>query len=256
MAQGINLNVVFEDPHLIVIDKPAGMVVHPAPGHADGTLVNALLAHCGASLAGIGGIKRPGIVHRIDKDTSGLLVVAKTDAAMKGLVDLFTRHDLTRAYEALVRGALHPPTGTIDLSIGRSSTNRQKMAVVVTGGRESRTHYRTLNTFGPAERPLAAHMRLELETGRTHQIRVHLAHLGHPVLGDPLYGKAKRLVSGGAEIKAAVESFPRQALHAAHLGFKHPITRKILKFDSPLPDDMAALLASLTRHAGSIGWQA
>ncbi len=244
-AQDIALTIVFEDDHLIVLDKPAGLVVHPAPGHADGTLVNALIAHCGDSLVGIGGVRRPGIVHRLDKDTSGLLVVAKNDKTMKGLVDLFSRHDLTRAYSALVRGWPSPAEGLIDAAIGRSSSNRKKMAVVFTGGRESRTHYKTLTTFGSDERPMAALMRLELETGRTHQIRVHLAHLGHPVLGDPLYGRARRLVSGPALAKAAVETFPRQALHAVHLGFKHPITKKKLKFESELPPDMVDLLAAL-----------
>jgi 23S rRNA pseudouridine1911/1915/1917 synthase len=244
-AQEIALSIVFEDEHLIVLDKPAGLVVHPAPGHADGTLVNALIAHCGASLVGIGGVRRPGIVHRLDKDTSGLLVAAKNERAMKGLVAMFAAHDLTRAYEALVRGWPHPSEGVVDADIGRSTTNRKKMAVVLNGGREARTHFDTLATFGTAERPIAAHMRLELETGRTHQIRVHLSHLGHPVLGDPQYGRARRLISGPPEVKVAVEAFPRQALHAVHLGFKHPVTKKKLKFDSPLPKDIADLLGIL-----------
>jgi 23S rRNA pseudouridine1911/1915/1917 synthase len=244
-GEDIGLKIVFEDAHLIVIDKPAGLVVHPAPGHAAGTLVNALIAHCGESLKGIGGVKRPGIVHRLDKDTSGLLVAAKTDKAMAGMTALFAEHDLTRAYQALVRGRPAQPQGIIDLPIGRSNVNRQKMAVLAEGGREARTHYTLVESFGPEDKPIASLMRLELETGRTHQIRVHLSHLGLPVLGDPVYAKAKRLISGPPAVKAAVEAFPRQALHAVHLGFKHPVTGKMLKFNSPLPDDMAALLAVL-----------
>lgn len=241
-AQNLPLEVLYEDAHLIVVNKPAGMAAHPAPGTADGTLVNALLFHCGESLSGIGGVLRPGIVHRLDKDTSGVMVAAKSDAAHRGLSDLFSRHDIDRAYEALVRGAPKTASGTVTTRIGRSPHDRKKMAVLKSGGREAITHYRTLDSFG-GDKPVAARVRCTLETGRTHQIRVHMAYLGCPCLGDPVYGS-------GAPHKAVAEalktrSFARQALHAAHLGFVHPVTGARLAFEAPLPADMADLLSAL-----------
>lgn len=239
-AQPIPLDVRFEDAHLIVIDKPAGLVVHPAPGNPAGTLVNALLAHCGASLAGIGGVRRPGIVHRLDKDTSGLLVAAKTEAAHAALSRDFAARRIERAYSALVWGVPTPPAGEIAGNIGRSPTNRKKMAVVSDGrGKPAVTRYRV-------ERRFADHAGLiecRLLTGRTHQIRVHLAHLGHPLIGDPVYGtRAGRLpVRPGA----AIGRFARQALHARLLGFNHPETRQLLRFESALPPDMVGLITNL-----------
>jgi 23S rRNA pseudouridine1911/1915/1917 synthase len=235
----IPLGVLFEDTHLIVVDKPAGMAVHPAPGSETGTLVNALLAHCGASLSGIGGVARPGIVHRLDKDTSGVMVAAKTDAAHQGLAALFERHDIERVYLALTRGAPSPSRGTIEGNIGRSSSDRKKMAVLKTGGRHAVTHYAVERTFGPKERPLAARVACRLETGRTHQIRVHLASKGAPCLGDPAYGSG----SPANPVKAAIAEagLTRQALHAAVLGFAHPITGEALRFETPPPEDMRRL---------------
>jgi len=244
VAQAIPLTVLFEDAHLIVIDKPAGMAAHPAPGTPDRTLVNALLAHCGASLSGIGGVARPGIVHRLDKDTSGVMVAAKTDAAHQGLSALFAAHDIERRYLALVRGAPTPAQGTIQTRIGRASFDRQRMAVLKAGGREAITHYRVEAEFGPATKsrdtkPLAARVICTLETGRTHQIRVHLAHKGAPVLADPLYGTAPP----AAPVRAAIEAagITRQALHAAVLGFVHPITGETLRFETAPPADMQRL---------------
>lgn len=252
-GEDIALDVVFEDPDLIVIDKPAGLVVHPAPGHGSGTLVNALIAHCGDSLSGIGGVKRPGIVHRLDKDTSGLLVVAKTDAAHAGLSEQFAEHGrdgrLHRAYQALVWGAPERPSGIVDAALGRSQQNRKKMAVVSeAAGRHARTRYWREQVFPDSEgQDAVSLLRLELETGRTHQIRVHLAHIRHPVLGDPVYGtgfkaSARRL---GAEARRALQSLKRQALHAAELGFEHPVTGEALEFESPLPEDIERLLKAL-----------
>ena len=234
--QPIALDVAFEDEALIVVDKPAGLVVHPAPGNPDGTLVNALLAHCGDSLSGIGGVRRPGIVHRLDKDTSGLIVAAKTDAAHRALARQFARHDIDRAYRAVVRGVPHPPAGTIDGAIGRHPRHRRRMAVAP-GGKPARTHYtvesRTAETAGGA-----ALVCCTLETGRTHQIRVHLAHRGWPVAGDPLYGG--RGAHGGPAAAIA-----RQALHAAALGFTHPSSGLKLLFESALPNDIKELARRL-----------
>lgn len=242
-AQDLPLTVVFEDSELIVIDKPAGMTVHPAPGSPRDTLVNALIAHCGDSLSGIGGVRRPGIVHRIDKDTSGLLVVAKTDRAHAALAARFAAHDIDRAYRAVCFGHPVPPAGTIDAPIGRHPKDRKRMAVVSEfKGRYAVTHYRSL------ERPEgAALLECRLETGRTHQIRVHLSHIGHPLIGDPVYGRGhggrvSRIPSGARE---AVRHFPRQALHAATLGFDHPVTGEPLSFESPLPQDLITLLRAL-----------
>jgi 23S rRNA pseudouridine1911/1915/1917 synthase len=241
----IALTVLFEDTHLIVVDKPAGMAAHPAPGSETGTLVNALLAHCGASLSGIGGVARPGIVHRLDKDTSGVMVAAKTDAAHKGLAALFERHDIERVYLAFTRGAPRHATGSVATRLGRSHRDRKKMAVLVSGGREAVTHYDVRRVYGPASRPLAAKVACRLETGRTHQIRVHLAHIGAPCLGDPLYGAG----APAAAVKAAMAEagLERQALHASVLGFVHPITGEALRFETDLPYDLDALRVGLER---------
>jgi 23S rRNA pseudouridine1911/1915/1917 synthase len=251
--EAIPLAVVYEDAQLIVIDKPKGMVAHPAPGHASGTLVNALLAHCGASLSGIGGVKRPGIVHRLDKDTTGLLVIAKTDLAHRALAEQFAAHGadgkLERGYRGIVWGVPDKPRGIVDAAIARSHINRTKMAVVAAErGRRAVTRYQVLESFAARDgKPLAGLLRLTLETGRTHQVRVHLAHIGHPLLGDPTYGaghksSARKL---SPEAQAALDALGRQALHAAELTFEHPVTGKRLRFESPLPHEMAALVAAL-----------
>jgi 23S rRNA pseudouridine1911/1915/1917 synthase len=242
-AQAIPLTVVYEDADLIVIDKPAGMVVHPAPGNPDRTLVNALIAHCGASLSGIGGVKRPGIVHRIDKDTSGLLVAAKHDAAHAGLANLFLRHDIERGYRAIVRGVPAPAKGEISGNIGRDPNERKRMTVRKVGGKSALTRYSVLERFSTH----ASLLDCRLESGRTHQIRVHLAHIGHPLLGDAVYGRARRgrTAKLPAHVQAAVAGFRRQALHAWLLGFVHPVTGQTLRFESPLPDDMRALISAL-----------
>ena len=247
------LAVVYEDDQLIVIDKPAGLVVHPSAGHEQGTLVNALIAHCGDSLSGIGGVRRPGIVHRLDKDTSGLLVVAKTDAAHRSLAAQFAAHGrdgrMHRAYLALVWGEPLPRVGRVEAALGRKPTNRLKMAVVRDEeGRAAATRYEVLETFaGEDGRPLASLVRCTLETGRTHQIRVHMAHLGHPLLGDATYGKgfvtSVPRLPGSAQ--QALAHLGRQALHAAELGIEHPRTGKPLHFASDLPGEMADLLAAL-----------
>jgi len=240
--QDIPLEIFYEDEHLIVVNKPAGMAAHPAPGTPDGTLVNALLHHCGATLSGIGGVLRPGIVHRLDKDTSGVLVAAKNDITHRALSELFSRHDIDRAYAAVVRGAPRYMKGTVNTRIGRSHHDRKKMAVLRGGGREAITHYEVDEAFGDTK-PLAALLTCKLETGRTHQIRVHMAHLGCPCLGDPVYGSG----APHRDVQAILKElgFTRQALHAAVLGFVHPVTGKKLRFRAQLPDDMAALIESL-----------
>ena len=243
--QDLGLVILFEDADLIVVDKPAGMAAHPAPGTPDGTLVNALLHHCVGSLSGIGGVMRPGIVHRLDKETSGVMVAAKSDRAHQGLSALFAAHDIERAYIALTRSAPEPAQGTVSTRIGRSPHDRKKMAVLKTGGREAVTHYRTQARFGLAARPLAARVHCRLETGRTHQIRVHLAHRGAPCLGDPVYGHG----AFGPAVREAVTAagLTRQALHAAVLGFVHPVTGEALRFETPPPADMQVLEARLTK---------
>lgn len=245
LPEAIPLTVLFEDEHLIVVDKPAGMAAHPGPGTPGGTLVNALLHHCGASLSGIGGVARPGIVHRLDKDTSGVMVAAKTDAAHQGLSALFATHDIDRLYIALTRGAPSPSKGTITTQLGRSQHDRKKMAILKTGGREAITHYQVAATFGPQAKPVAARVSCRLETGRTHQIRVHLASKGAPCLGDPTYGSGPPAPAVRAAMAAA--GLTRQALHAAVLGFVHPITGELLRYETPLPQDMQALEESLGR---------
>ena len=237
IAQDIPLNVVYEDDYLIVIDKPAGLVVHPAAGNYDGTLVNALLHHCRGQLSGIGGVARPGIVHRIDKDTSGLMVVAKTDKAHEGLAAQFADHSIERAYLAIVIGLPKPLSGTVRGNIGRSATNRKKMALVEDErGKHAVTHYKTLETFDGASL-----VECRLETGRTHQVRVHLAASGHALLGDPVYGRTHQR----HHALLTQLHFTRQALHAAVLGFIHPVTGAAVRFESKLPADMAGLLVEL-----------
>lgn len=247
--EDIPLCVVYEDDEVIVIDKPAGLTVHPAPGHPTGTLVNALIAHCGASLSGIGGVRRPGIVHRLDKDTTGLMVVAKTDRAHQSLAAQFASHGadgrLERGYRAFVWGGPERTKGLIDAPLGRGAHNRTKMAVVPeAAGRRAVTHFELVASYGTTGKgPVASQMALTLETGRTHQVRVHLAHIGLPILGDDTYGagfksRAKLLGAMGQE---AVAALGRQALHAAVLAFEHPVRRKKLRFSSELPADMAGL---------------
>lgn len=241
------LVVLYEDAELIVVDKPAGMAAHPAPGNETGTLVNALLHHCGTSLSGIGGVARPGIVHRLDKDTSGVMVAAKTDRAHAGLSKLFAAHDIERTYIALTRGAPAPSHGRVETRIGRSTSDRKKMAVLKVGGRNAITDYVVQARFAvPAKAgaaPLAARVACTLHTGRTHQIRVHMASKGSPILGDAVYGSGSPATAVRAAIVAA--GLSRQALHAAILGFVHPVTGEHLRFETPLPVDMARLEAAL-----------
>jgi 23S rRNA pseudouridine1911/1915/1917 synthase len=246
--QDIPLTVVYEDDSLLVVDKPPGMAAHPAPGCPDGTLVNALLHHCGDSLSGIGGVRRPGIVHRLDKDTSGLMVAAKTDKAHQGLTAQFADRSLSRAYQALVWGLPSPRDGRIEANIGRSVADRKKMAVVTDSGKPAATRFRTLKGFGLS----LALIECTLETGRTHQIRVHMAHIGHPVVGDPLYATGRAARKNGQyasrlpdEIRHDLAHFPRQALHAVKLTFRHPATGEVMTFASQLAADMAELLAKL-----------
>jgi 23S rRNA pseudouridine1911/1915/1917 synthase len=243
--EDMDLRVLFEDAHLIVIDKPAGMSAHPAPGSHSGTLVNALIHHCGASLSGIGGVARPGIVHRLDKNTSGVMVAAKTDIAHRGLSTLFAAHDIERLYIALTRGAPEPRRGMIATRIGRSTGDRKKMAVLRVGGREAVTHYEVQAPYGPAGRPVAARLACRLETGRTHQIRVHLAHKGAPCLGDPTYGSGPPAPAVKAAIAEA--GLGRQALHASVLGFRHPVSGEHLRFETTPPCDMTRLQAALEK---------
>ena len=250
-AQNIALNVLYEDADLLVVNKPANMVVHPAPGSPDGTLVNALLAHCGDSLSGIGGEKRPGIVHRLDKDTSGIMVVAKNDAAHQGLSEQFAAHGrdgrMQRLYQALVWGAPLPAAGTVDAPLARSANNRKKIAVSKSNeARHAVTHYRRLESYAENQVSL---IECRLETGRTHQIRVHMAHIGHPVLGDKLYGTGmkSRAVHLTEAQKTALEALNRQALHAAALGFEHPRTGATHFYEAPLPADLATLLEAMAK---------
>jgi len=241
--EDLRLIVLFEDAHLIVVDKPAGMAAHPAPGTPSGTLVNALLHHCAGSLSGIGGVARPGIVHRLDKDTSGVMVAAKSDAAHAGLSALFAAHDIDRVYTALVRGVPEPQAGLIVTQMGRSPTDRKKMAVLKSGGREAITRYTVEQTFGPETKPYAARISCRLETGRTHQIRVHMAHKGTPCLADSVYGGGPPALAVREAITEA--GLSRQALHASVLGFIHPTTGEKLRFETQLPLDMAGLVARL-----------
>ncbi len=259
--EDIQLDVVFEDDDLIVINKPAGMVVHPAPGSPSGTLVNALLHHCGDNLSGVGGVKRPGIVHRIDKETSGLLVVAKSDAAHQGLAAQFEKHSVERYYRALcygvpdandprlrgVKGVSFEPGNIMKLTtnLARHKTDRQRQAVLFQGGRHAVTRVRIVEPFGKPH--VAALVECWLETGRTHQIRVHMAHAGHGLIGDPTYGGKRKLSAKALNPTAheAVRAFPRQALHAAVLGFDHPVSGEDLRFEAPLPQDMNDLIAML-----------
>jgi len=235
--QDIPLAIVFEDEHLLVVDKPAGLVVHPAAGNLDGTLVNALLHHCAGRLSGIGGIARPGIVHRIDKDTSGLLVVAKTDVAHEGLAKQFAAHSIDRRYLAIVNGVPKAGEGTVDAPLARSATNRKKIAIVEGNrGKRAVTRWRRLELLREA-----ALVECRLETGRTHQVRVHMASIGHPLLGDPVYGRTGK--THGKLLKEL--GFDRQALHAAELGFIHPVTKHRLSFSSPMPPDMQELKREL-----------
>ena len=248
-GQDIPLNVVYEDKDLIVIDKPAGLVVHPAAGNPDGTLVNALIAHCGESLMGIGGELRPGIVHRLDKDTSGLLVAVKTERAMASLAKQFANHTIERAYHAVVWGSPRLGDGVIEGQIGRNPFDRKRMAVLRGGGKLARTRYRVIERFGPDARPFASLVECRLETGRTHQIRVHLTHLGHPLIGDPSYGRARQAPRPKTPAEtvafAAAADFSRQALHAYVLGFQHPTLHKTMRFESPWPSDFALLVQAL-----------
>jgi 23S rRNA pseudouridine1911/1915/1917 synthase len=245
--EAIALHIVFEDADLVVVDKPAGLIVHPGAGAPAGTLVNALIAHCGDSLSGIGGVKRPGIVHRLDKDTSGLLVAAKNDAAHRGLARQFASHGrdggLERAYLALVWGVPERRQGTISAPLARSTANRLKRAVTARGGKEAVTRYKVLRAFGDA----AALVECRLETGRTHQIRVHMAHIGHPLMGDMVYGAGfkTRASKLSQKARAALDALGRQALHAALLGFIHPATGEPLRFEAPPPADMQALIDAL-----------
>ena len=235
--QDIPLTILFEDEHLLVVDKPAGLVVHPAAGNFDGTLVNALLHHCAGKLSGIGGVARPGIVHRIDKDTSGLLVVAKTDVAHEGLAKQFAAHSIDRHYLAIVNGVPKAAAGKVDAPLARSAANRKKIAIVEgSRGKRAVTHWKRLEVLRDA-----ALVECRLETGRTHQVRVHMASIGHPLVGDPVYGR-----SGKTHGKLLKElGFLRQALHAAELGFTHPVTKHKLSFSSPMPPDMQELKRGL-----------
>ena len=238
-AQAIPLDIVYEDADLLVVNKPKGMVVHPAAGHGEGTLVNALLAHCGNQLSGINGVLRPGIVHRIDKDTSGLLIVAKSDRAHQGLAEQIKVHSFTRMYEAVVIGHLKERDGIIQAPIGRHPLQRKKMAVIATHSKPATTRYHTLAEYpGTDSSPGFSHVRLQLETGRTHQIRVHMAYMGHPVAGDAVYGPARQ--------PAVCRQLQGQCLHAKMIGFHHPVTGEYMEFDSDLPPYFTAFLAEIS----------
>lgn len=246
VAQDIALDIVYEDKDMLVINKPPDMVVHPGAGNWDGTLVNALLAHCGDGLSGIGGVKRPGIVHRLDKETSGLLVVAKNDAAHAGLSAQLESRKLKRVYHAFVWGNVTPPEGRVETQIGRSRTNRQKMSVLESGGKGAITDYKLLESYGL----VASRVECRLHTGRTHQIRVHMAHLKHWLVGDPVYGKSAiprflKIHKTPEKAAEALLAFPRQALHAAEIEFNHPVTKNKLSFKAELPPDMQHLLKVL-----------
>jgi 23S rRNA pseudouridine1911/1915/1917 synthase len=259
--ESLPLVIVYEDAHLVVIDKASGMAMHPAPGSMTGTVVNALLAHCATSLSGVGGVARPGIVHRIDKETTGLVVIAKDDQTHVGLARQFAKHTIERVYFAVTRGSPRPKNGTIDNRLARSSEDRRKFSVVrdpeSEAGKRAITHYWTVETFGQqtnaaAGTPAAALVECRLETGRTHQIRAHLAHIGAALIGDPVYGKFRGLKAEGSgealdAAETAARDFPRQALHAAVLGFKHPVTGEAVRFESALPADMEALLTALRK---------
>jgi len=249
-AEDIPLSIVYEDEDLLVIDKPAGLVGHPGAGNQDGTLVNALLHHCAESLSGINGVMRPGIVHRLDKETSGLMVVAKSDRAHSGLAAQLEDRTLTRIYKALVLKVPFPKKGTVDQPIARDSSNRLKMAAGKKSGKAAKTHYKVERSYGEA----CALIECKLESGRTHQIRVHMAFIGHPLIGDPLYGPQKNAVNSalkkagyGPEEIAGVLAFPRQALHAQAMSFIHPVTEEEMTFESPLPQDMDNLLKILDK---------
>ncbi|PLY03238.1 MAG: RluA family pseudouridine synthase [Desulfuromonas sp.] len=242
LPEDIPLDILFEDPYLIVINKPAGMVVHPAPGHGSGTLVNALLHHC-RDLSGIGGSLRPGIVHRLDKDTSGVMVVTKDDATHQGLARQFKEHTISRRYVALVFGHVQNATGTVDKPIGRHPQERKKMSGASRAGRRAVTHWEVLQRF---DRDRLTYIELTLETGRTHQIRVHLSEMNLPVVGDPVYGGQKKSNAiGDSGLRSLIQGLKRQALHARLLGFVHPVTGERVEFSSPLPNDMAAILTYL-----------
>ena len=256
-GEDIPLDIHYEDEHLLVLYKPAGMVVHPAPGNYSGTLVNALIHHCGDSLSGINGVKRPGIVHRIDKDTSGLMVVAKSDIAHRGLSKQFAKHSMERAYMAICWGVPNPTSGTIDLSLKRDTKNRLKIAVNPTG-KHAITHYKVLKRLEPPRKitsrenvkqglaPSLSLVECRLETGRTHQVRVHMAHEGYPLVGDPLYSRRNNPQKNFSDAaKQALGAFNRQALHAYLIGFKHPVTKEALTFETELPNDMKRLIKAL-----------
>jgi 23S rRNA pseudouridine1911/1915/1917 synthase len=253
-AEDIALNILFEDEHLIVLEKEIGMTVHPAVGNWTGTLVNALLHHCAGELSGIGGVERPGIVHRLDKDTSGVMVVAKTDRAHQGLSKQFAAHSVERAYLALVRGGPKPKEGRIETRLARSQHDRKKQAVVrdprSEHGRHAITNYKVLREYGrepgqPVGSPMASMVECRLLTGRTHQIRVHMAHIGCPLLGDPVYGKARTFRKITNKDGETLKDFSRQALHATILGFTHPVTKETLRFETPPPADMQRLIGFL-----------
>ncbi len=243
--ENIALSITFEDEHLIVVDKPAGVVVHPAPGSPNGTLVNALLHHCSGSLSGIGGVKRPGIVHRIDKDTSGLLVVAKHDKAHTGLAEQFASHSVERRYHAVCKGRPNPLNGRIEGNIGRNPRDRKKMAVVPSGGKHAVTHYRKMENYQQGGHAVATYIECQLETGRTHQVRVHMMNIGNPLVGDPLYARSNLPSYLKGSARDGLAKFQRQALHAKSLGFDHPITGQAFKFECELPYDFTELLENL-----------